>query len=110
MDALSLAEVGYPAMATFGVQLPRWISRLTWWRRVAIATDADEAGDKAADRWAREIQCRGVQRLRPERGKDWNDFLVQDRKGLKDYLDYAVFKHFGKHPAQEVPKVQDSQE
>jgi DNA primase len=97
MDALSLEEMGYPAMATFGTQLPKWINRLTWWRRVAIATDADAAGDGAAERWAREIQCRGVQRLRPERGKDWNDWLRLDREGLRAYLGWEIFPHFSEY-------------
>lgn len=101
MDALSLEEIGYPAMATFGLTLPKWINRLTWWRRVAIATDADEPGDAAAETWTKSLMCRGVQRLRPTLGKDWNDFLRQDREGLRKYLDWEVFKHEGKHPAQQ---------
>jgi hypothetical protein len=96
MDALSLEEIGYPAMATFGVQLPKWINRLTWWRRVAIATDADEAGDVAAERWRRQISVtRGFQRLRPQRGKDFNEWLQADRDGLQRYLGYEIFQHNG---------------
>jgi hypothetical protein len=95
LDALSLEELGYPAMATFGVTLPKWINRLTWWRRVAIATDADEAGDRAADLWKKQLMCRGIQRLRPQRCKDWNEWLQADREGMRRYLDQEVFTHTG---------------
>jgi hypothetical protein len=93
MDALSLEEIGYPAMATFGLQLPKWINRLTWWRRIAIATDADGPGDAAAVKWAATLLCRGSQRLRPQRGKDWNDWLTTDPEGMRRYLEQEVFRH-----------------
>lgn len=114
LDALSLEEIGYPAFSVFGTQLPKWINRLTWWRRVAIATDADEAGDVAAERWTKQLMCRGVQRLRPQRGisvsvargqrssaacKDFNEWLQADREGLSRYLGYEIFPHEGEHYA-----------
>jgi DNA primase len=93
MDALSLEEIGYPAMATFGLQLPKWINRLTWWRRIAIATDADGPGDAAASRWGQTVLSRGTQRLRPQRGKDFNDWLTTDPEGMRRYLEQEVFRH-----------------
>ena len=91
MDALSLTQMGKPAMATFGTNLPPWINRVTWNKRVLIATDADEAGDEAAERWRSSLMCRGVVRMRPQVGKDWNEWLQQDRTSLADFISRLEF-------------------
>ena len=47
---------------------------------VLIATDADEAGEVAATRIAKELDKMGVsyERFAPPHGKDWNEYLTQD--------------------------------
>ncbi len=88
LDALSLAMCGFPAMAVFGCNLPSWMHRRCAFGRVLIATDADEAGDKAAQEWAFYLSSFGADchRLRPESAKDWNEWLqkvgVQDMREL----------------------------
>lgn len=75
IDALSLACMGCPAMATCGTRLPDWMPQATVGRVVRIATDADEAGDEAAWKWAVLLRpyAAQVRRTRPTRGKDWNE-------------------------------------
>jgi len=77
MDALSLAFCGLPAVAMIGTNVPAWLCRHTFSRRVLIASDADAAGDEAATRIAAQCASYGADgvRLRPVGGKDWNDVL-----------------------------------
>lgn len=83
LDALSLALCGFPAIAVFGCNLPTWIHRRCVFRQVAIATDADKAGDQAAAEWTNYLANFGAQcrRLNPAQisslypAKDWNELL-----------------------------------
>lgn len=77
LDALSLAEAGYPAVAVCGTEASAWMHRASAFRRVLLAFDADEAGDRAADKIAPHLASFGArpQRLRPEGAKDWNEML-----------------------------------
>lgn len=94
LDALSLAEAGYPAVAVCGTEPPAWFHRACAFRRVLLAFDADEAGDKAADKLAPLLESFGAkcERLRPDRapsgwGKDWNEMLqASGRDVLSDWL------------------------
>ena len=89
IDALSIGAAGFPAFAFCGCDAPRWLHLLGGLRRVLIATDADEAGDRAADKIAANLRTFGatVARLRPEGAKDWNEFLtVYGADELSDYL------------------------
>lgn len=95
LDALSLAEAGYPAVALCGTQAPTWFHRLCAFRRVLLAFDADEAGEGAADKLAPLLGSFGArcERLRPEGfafgedAKDWNEMLqVAGRDYLADWL------------------------
>jgi len=46
------------------------------WRRVLLAFDADEAGDKAAAEWTAALRYgTRCERLQPEGAKDWNELL-----------------------------------
>jgi hypothetical protein len=79
-DALSLAAAGYPSIALLGCALSddaAWSCALG--RCVAVALDADAAGDMASAKMLPELQARGarVMRLRPRDGKDWNDMLLE---------------------------------
>lgn len=77
MDALSLHAAGHPAIALMGACLSNVVAWGCAFRQVAVATDADEAGDRAAREIAAALEVRGAKalRLRPPNGKDWNDEL-----------------------------------
>jgi len=77
IDALSLAAAGYPAVALCGTALRPWMPPVLSWRRVLLAFDADEAGDKAAAEWTAALRYgTRCERLRPEGAKDWNALLL----------------------------------
>lgn len=78
MDALSLALCGLPAVAMIGTTPPYWLCKRTFGRTGLIATDADQAGDGAAEGMLRLFGSYGgtLERLRPPEGyKDWNEML-----------------------------------
>ncbi len=87
--ALTLAAQGLPAIATMGTGLPDWLPRALAWRRVLLASDADAAGDAAAEEWGAALRAFGarVERFRPEGAKDWNDLLQSDPEGLARQLE-----------------------
>ena len=78
IDALSLSTCGFPALALCGTSGPSWLHLACGLRRVALALDADEAGERASTQIAQILQPFGArcERLRPENYKDWNDWLV----------------------------------
>lgn len=89
--ALSLAAAGLSAISVLGLQLPEWLPKRCAWgrgRRVLIASDADEAGDRAAEEWSAALRALGArpERFRPEVGKDFNDWHQADPEGLRAAL------------------------
>ena len=93
LDALSLAEAGYPAVAVCGTEPPTWFHRVGAFRRVLLAFDADDAGDRAGEKLWPLLESFGArcERLRPEGGKDWSDVLLQGKEALSDWLAWRVF-------------------
>jgi DNA primase len=77
IDALTLGMCGIPSVAMTGTTPPQWLYKKMGFRRVLIATDADEAGDRAAMRLKSELAARGAKilRLRPQYKKDWGEVL-----------------------------------
>ena len=77
IDALSLAMCGFPALALCGTSAPSWLHLVCGLRRVALAFDADEAGERAAAKHEAHLRPYGAKclRLRPEVAKDWNEML-----------------------------------
>lgn len=78
IDALALAQAGLPALALWGTSWPKWVPKALRWRRVYVATDADPAGDTAADGLEQALGAYGAKptRLRPPDGaKDFNEAL-----------------------------------
>ena len=77
-DALSLHLCGLPAVAVVGTSAPEWLPNALAFRRVLIASDADDAGDKFAEKLTMLLRSRGarVARLRSGNGKDWNENLI----------------------------------
>jgi DNA primase len=77
IDAMALQILGYNAVAMTGTTPPDWFYRKMIFKTVFIATDADEAGDKAAHKLKIELEkhCVKTERLRPQIGKDWGEFL-----------------------------------
>lgn len=89
LDALSLAQASYPALALCGTEPPTWFHRLAAFRRVLLAFDADDAGERAADKLAPVLESFGArcERLTPESAKDWNEALQNEgRDALADWL------------------------
>lgn len=78
IDALSLAYVGVPAIAFCGLTAPDWLVEVAAFRNVAIAFDADDAGDAAAVDLCDRLTSFGarVEHWRPVGGKDWNELLM----------------------------------
>lgn len=101
IDALSLAMAGVPALALFGCNFPAWLPNAIQGRRILIASDADEAGDKAGARWAAKLSgffCT-CWRLRPDASicpdldgvKDWNGALsLLGALDLRELLSMAL--------------------
>lgn len=93
IDALSLATCGFPAMALCGTSGPNWLHIACGLRRVLLAFDADEAGDRAAQETQPRLQSFGsrCERLVPENAKDWNEMLLAcGRDHLCDWLTERV--------------------
>jgi Toprim-like len=93
LDALSLATAGLPAVALVSTtSRPEWLRAALSHAQVAIATDADMAGDTAAQSVALWLSADAKPiRLRPpEAYKDWNATLQSlGRAGLTDLLSTA---------------------
>lgn len=77
IDAMSLAVCGISAIAMTGTTPPDWFYRKMVFKKVLIATDADEAGEKSALKLQMELYMRGTKvfRLRPKGAKDWGEVL-----------------------------------
>ena len=90
IDALSLAACGVPAVALCGTSRPDWLAAACAFLRVALAFDADGAGDKAAADLAPSLRSFGatVERWRPDGVRDWKELLV--RRGVGGVLDETM--------------------
>jgi hypothetical protein len=89
IDALSIAACGFPALALCGTAGPNWLHLACGLRKVVLAFDADEAGDRAARDMEKRLEPYGARcsRLQPEEFKDWNEWLVRQGRGeLNDWL------------------------
>lgn len=88
IDAMALAMCGIPAVAMTGTSPPGWFYKKMAFRHILIATDADEAGDKAAYQIKAELISRGAKtlRLRPKSAKDWGEVL--EKIGLDQMQNY----------------------
>ncbi len=88
-DALKLwQETGHPTWTgTAGVETfkSEWLSDLKDIKKVYLAFDSDEAGDKAATDLARKIGVGRSFRLKPSHGKDWTDYFVKHSKAKGDF-------------------------
>src|SRR5262245_5571356 len=71
IDGLILAAVGLDAIATGGTHWPEWLPPALQDKDVAIATDADSAGDECASRLSSLLPT--AWRLRPVGCKDWGE-------------------------------------
>ncbi len=95
IDALTLMACGVPAVALGGCEWPAWLPRACGLKNVVLAFDNDEAGDKAAERLAPELEALGAKtaRLKPKGAKDWNAMLQElDIDSLSRRL-YARLRH-----------------
>ncbi len=89
LDALSLAQCGFAALALGGTSAPAWLAPRVAFRRVVLALDADGAGDEASAKLALHFAGYGARsvRLRPEGAKDWNAWLQSGASELRDFLE-----------------------
>lgn len=80
LDAIALWLCGLPAMAMIGTSGPPWLERRLAFKSVILATDADEAGERAAAQLQPGLRARGalVFRLRPTGAKDWAEAWAQE--------------------------------
>jgi len=76
-DALALALCGVSAVALHRTSAPAWVLRACAFKRVLVALDADDGGEKGVAQITPLLSAYGatVERLRPPAGKDWNDTL-----------------------------------
>jgi hypothetical protein len=103
IDALSLAECGFPALALCGINGeattgPAWLRLACGLKSVYLAFDADEAGDSAARAMAAHLGAYGANcaTLRPEGAKDWNEMLqARGRDELSDWIAAQVLMNEG---------------
>ena len=79
-DALALAACGFPALAMVGCNMPGWLPGVLAFKRVLVASDADDAGEKAACEWTAALQSFGArcERLKPYQAKDFSEMLQRD--------------------------------
>ena len=78
IDGLVLASCDLPSVALLGTSWPSWLPGALAGRDVALATDADEAGDKCARELGALLPCC---RLRPDGAKDWAELAARDGLG-----------------------------
>lgn len=80
-DALSLAECGFPAIATCGaINHPSWLAQACIGKAVWTAYDPNSAGDKGTQQLSSKLAEAGIQSkwLKPPiDGMDWNDALLE---------------------------------
>lgn len=79
MDALTLATCGFPAVALCGTSYPEWMRSAVAFRTAVIGTDADVAGDRAAESLTKGLSgyAKSCVRLRPPSPhKDWNEMIL----------------------------------
>jgi Toprim-like len=78
IDALSLAQLGLPAIALCDRSWPGWLPKVLFGREVHLAFKADRAADSVADELGDILSRVGVtwQLLRPSGHKDWNAALL----------------------------------
>ena len=89
IDALSIASCGFPSLALCGTSGPSWLHLACGLRRVSLAFDADDAGERAARSIEAQISPFGArcERLCPQGFKDWNEWLQGDRVAMTGFLE-----------------------
>lgn len=89
IDALSIAVCGFPALALCGKEgWPAWLPIRCAFKNVAVALDADDAGDQSSQKLSQVLASLGAKtfRLRPEGAKDWNEILqTSGQSALADW-------------------------
>ncbi len=96
-DAMALHECGFSAVASVATSIPSWLPNRLAFRKVFVAMDADETGDKSADKHINELRAHGARavRLRPEGAKDWNEMLLNfGVDALRNFTQVKIFEAF----------------
>jgi DNA primase len=107
-DAMALHECGFAAVASVATSIPSWLPNRRAFRKVFVAMDADETGDKSADKHINELRAHGARavRLRPEGAKDWNEMLLKtSADALRNFIQIKIFEAFPDYEAQHQPTM-----
>ena len=83
--------------------MPSWLAPALAFRRIALAFDADSAGDSATAKAASELRAFGceVERWRPS-VKDWNEVLLTHGP---DTLRRALLEDLSRRPGNDAPRT-----
>jgi DNA primase len=89
-------------VALCGTTLPSWLPAALAFRRIALAFDADSAGDAATAKAASELRAFGcdVERWRPS-VKDWNEVLLTHGP---ETLRRALLADVSRRPGDDAPR------
>jgi DNA primase len=102
-DAMALHECGFAAVASVATSIPSWLPNRLAYRKVMVALDADETGDRDAEKHINGLRAHGARafRLRPEAAKDWNDALLNT--GAEALRNFTQVKIYEAYPDYELP-------
>lgn len=89
INALSLIEAGYQAISVLASGQDPSKLRLDGFKNLVTAFDNDKAGIGATRRWAAYFKNRcSISAVLPDKGKDWNDHLMDARgESVKGYFE-----------------------
>jgi DNA primase len=107
-DAMALHECGFAAVASVATSIPSWLPNRRAFRKVFVAMDADETGDKSADKHINELRAHGARavRLRPEGAKDWNEMLLKtSADALRNFIQVKISEAFPDYELQTKPET-----
>jgi hypothetical protein len=112
-DVMALHECGFAAVTSIGTSIPSWLPNALAFRKVFIAFDADETGDRDAEKHVGELRAYGSRavRMRPEHGKDWNDALLKVGKtDLRRFIEEKIAAAFPDYELSIEPEPQTETE
>ncbi len=96
--AMTLHQCGFASVALVAASsIPSCLPNQMAFRKIVVALDADETGDRHANKHINEFRAYGARavRMRPEGAKDWNDML-QDigSDALREFVELRIGEAF----------------
>lgn len=83
IDAMSLMEIGFHACAVGGTNGSNKLINFNPKAKIIIAFDNDKVGIEQGGILAKKLNCK---LFLPDKFKDWNEYLVNDKDGLINYM------------------------